>query len=488
MLSAVQHQQHFVPEINNDNSKNIRNDKNFRTTEMNEDNEDFYFLGQHLNTSGLLLQEEEEEEEYYNLPNNFEIANRAFYATINKFTRQSCPDASKRRSPPYSFLENWHLHSIYSKSQQTLLGITPVRPAVLLSGDDFMFTPPFIQQDDEEEEAEEEYNEEYMMTDEEEDVLDWDRNEGDATEFYHLSPCPDSNGLLFIDDEEEEDYSRHSLYRQDTTSPSNLMLFETPSASLNTTGTTTATNKYNNEHDYFNHHHTQENSWMGDEHLASHHRIHIQPNDDLLLIQQSGQEQQSSIMNNHVIDIHADDLYLSDSSSSDEQDDDLSSYDITHLYDNSKQTQPIMTRSSSVLSQKSDEASISSSVVSYQSLADILNKNNGIMATTPSLDGVVMIEDVIQPAIVTTRFNKYGSTVAAQSHASHYVDCDTNHDLELGTQQSNTDTERKNIFTRSFIYILSLWQYLMVLLESFFKRLGMSVTLTSTTDEREPLL
>lgn len=487
MLSAVQHQQHNVPEINDDNSKNIRNDKNFRTTEMNEDNEDFYFLGQHLNTSGLLLQEEEEEEEeeYYNLPNNFEIANRAFYATINKFTRQSCPDASKRRSPPYSFLENWHLHSIYSKSQQTLLGITPVRPTVLLSGDDFMFTPPFIQQDDEEEEPDEEYNDEYMMTDEEEDVLDWDRNEGDATEFYHLSPCPDSNGLLFIDDDdEEEDYNRRSLYRQDTTSPSNLMLFETPSASLNTTSTTTTTNKYNNGHAYFNHHHTQENSWMDDEHLSSHHRIHIQPNDDFLIIQQSGQEQQSSIINNHVIDIHADDLYLSDSSSSDEQDDDLSSYDITHLYDNSKQTQPIMTRSSTVLSQKSDEASISSSVVSYQSLADILNKNNGIMATTPSLDGAVMIEDVIQPAIVTTRFNKYGSTVPA----SHYVDCNTNHDLELGTQQSNTDTEPKNIFTRSFIYILFLWQYLMVLLESFFKRLGMTVTLTSTTDEREPLL
>lgn len=79
---------------------------------------------------------------------DFETANRAFHATINKFSRQNYPEYRKRA--PYNFLENWHLHSMYSKSQQILLGIPHVRPMVLLSGDDFMFTPPLLQQEDEE--------------------------------------------------------------------------------------------------------------------------------------------------------------------------------------------------------------------------------------------------------------------------------------------------------------------------------------------------
>ncbi|KAI8098855.1 uncharacterized protein BX664DRAFT_319761 [Halteromyces radiatus] len=79
---------------------------------------------------------------------DFETANRAFHATINKFSRQSYPEHRKRA--PYNFLESWHLHSMYSKSQQILLGIPHVRPMVLLSGDDFMFTPPLLQQEEEE--------------------------------------------------------------------------------------------------------------------------------------------------------------------------------------------------------------------------------------------------------------------------------------------------------------------------------------------------
>ncbi|SAM07897.1 hypothetical protein [Absidia glauca] len=77
---------------------------------------------------------------------DFETANRAFHATINKFSRQNYPEYRKRA--PYNFLENWHLHSMYSKSQQILLGIPHVRPMVLLSGDDFMFTPPLLQQEE----------------------------------------------------------------------------------------------------------------------------------------------------------------------------------------------------------------------------------------------------------------------------------------------------------------------------------------------------
>ncbi|KAI8875418.1 hypothetical protein K501DRAFT_338719 [Backusella circina FSU 941] len=157
----------IIPEEENNNN-NIKNFRAAKDYHEDQEDEDFYFLGQHLNTPGLL---DDEYPDYYD--SNFEIANRAFYATINKFTRQSCPESSRRKTS-YSFLENWHLHSIYSKSQQTLLGISPVRPSVLLSGDDFMFTPPFV-------------------SPENSDQLEFDWEESDDSEFYSLSPCPESN-------------------------------------------------------------------------------------------------------------------------------------------------------------------------------------------------------------------------------------------------------------------------------------------------------
>ncbi|KAI8328228.1 hypothetical protein BC941DRAFT_445327 [Chlamydoabsidia padenii] len=98
-------------------------------------------------------------EPFYSTPmmtnDYFETANRAFHATINKFSRQNYPEHRKRNM--YNFLENWHLHNIYSKSQQVLLGIPHVRPMVLLSGDDFMFTPPLLQQQQQSDEDDDEY-------------------------------------------------------------------------------------------------------------------------------------------------------------------------------------------------------------------------------------------------------------------------------------------------------------------------------------------
>ncbi|CAO3621838.1 unnamed protein product [Cunninghamella echinulata] len=42
----------------------------------------------------------------------------------------------------YTFLENWYLHSMFNKSQKVLLGFTDIKPCVILSMDNFMFTPP----------------------------------------------------------------------------------------------------------------------------------------------------------------------------------------------------------------------------------------------------------------------------------------------------------------------------------------------------------
>ncbi|EIE76014.1 hypothetical protein G6F47_002963 [Rhizopus delemar] len=76
-------------------------------------------------------------EERNNKMSTFQIANRVFNATVDKFTKQ---DYSK-----CSFLKSWYLHNIYCKSQQALLGIQPIKPSVILCGDEFMFTPPFKQ-------------------------------------------------------------------------------------------------------------------------------------------------------------------------------------------------------------------------------------------------------------------------------------------------------------------------------------------------------
>ncbi|KAI9309310.1 hypothetical protein BJ944DRAFT_258752 [Cunninghamella echinulata] len=42
----------------------------------------------------------------------------------------------------YTFLENWYLHSMFNKSQKVLLGFSDIKPCVILSMDNFMFTPP----------------------------------------------------------------------------------------------------------------------------------------------------------------------------------------------------------------------------------------------------------------------------------------------------------------------------------------------------------
>lgn len=76
----------------------------------------------------------------YRIQQETETATRVYYVTIDKFTRQQW--ALHRRRPPYSFSEMWCLHSMYAKSQQTLLGIMDPQPAVYLAGEDSLFTQP----------------------------------------------------------------------------------------------------------------------------------------------------------------------------------------------------------------------------------------------------------------------------------------------------------------------------------------------------------
>ncbi|CEG65259.1 hypothetical protein RMATCC62417_02075 [Rhizopus microsporus] len=284
-----------------------------------------YFLGQ--NKNNIL------DEGYYYDMSNFEIANRAFYATINKFSRQNCPDTpfTKKKSSPYSFLENWHLHSIYSKSQQTLLGIHPVKPSVILCGDDFMFTPPFIPQ-----------QEEWNVVEPIEDVMLPPVNQKeyssamDGTPSLFYMPSDQSQEIVVFDNDPFDVYTEDYYH----------------------SSTTTGDDEY--EDDTMN-------------------------NEQVLI---SSSSDSSSIVSSISIITESDGDHKRRSFyGNDDDDGELSSYDLMNLYDAAFDfedtntasvitTQPVpVTRSSSFLSQNSFLSA--KSAMSYQSLADIIVTNSG---------------------------------------------------------------------------------------------------------------
>ncbi|KAI8349454.1 hypothetical protein EDC96DRAFT_520116 [Choanephora cucurbitarum] len=69
----------------------------------------------------------------------FYLANRTFYTTCHKISRQNSP--SYRKKPPYTLLENWLIHSVFSKSQQILLRFPVIHPRVMMTEGDFIYTP-----------------------------------------------------------------------------------------------------------------------------------------------------------------------------------------------------------------------------------------------------------------------------------------------------------------------------------------------------------
>lgn len=500
--------------------------KNFRTTETDHEQDNLCFYSQHLNTPGLLL---DEYPAYYD--SNFEVANRAFYATINKFTRQNCPDASKRRSP-YSFLENWHLHSIYSKSQQTLLGITPVRPSVLLSGDDFMFTPPFIQQEQEEQE------EDYMEDDEEY----WE-------EFYNLSPCPDSNqdgNLVDFDQEDQDTITLAAAFPTSTaTNPSSSTVFET---SPNTD--TFFFQEQQQEQDYFYSFGSddrpifpRQNIWMGNE-GKSHNfdsPMNFRPTETLLTIRSDDDEQ-----DNLILDPLSEEPELSVcSSSSDEQQPTNSSrrssissisvhgmdsnfttgegannschaynddYDInisTTLNEQDqdetkRQQQEValnspVTRSESFFSQRSSLED-SSSIMSYQSLADLINNSNcssrksstNSVSLPPKSHSYGSVDNQTDVSAATnTATNTSNPSIINSIVNTLYNKKSNDNDEEMGIRQiplhgdtsSATNNTSTTLWGILFIYIVHFWKALVSLVA-----LTVSPFCRCSSAEREPLL
>ncbi|KAI9486746.1 MAG: hypothetical protein EXX96DRAFT_472955 [Benjaminiella poitrasii] len=111
-------------------------------TEEQDDEEDLQFDSPKLanynnDDSDELLSsdkglQDEEDEAFY-------LANKTFYITCHKISQQNSP--SYRKRPPYTFLENWLIHSVFSKSQQILLRFPVIHPKVMITEGDFIYTP-----------------------------------------------------------------------------------------------------------------------------------------------------------------------------------------------------------------------------------------------------------------------------------------------------------------------------------------------------------
>ncbi|KAG2174337.1 hypothetical protein INT43_004360 [Umbelopsis isabellina] len=137
---------HLQSEIVNDEQATLRTNpfiseqsqvKHVATTMVRDEDEDaFYFLTSQQDQLSLSPALSASSTCELDPDNIIDLATRIFYATCHKFT------AVAQQPARYSFRQSLLLHSMYSKSQQTLLGLESIRPTVLLSGEDFMFTPP----------------------------------------------------------------------------------------------------------------------------------------------------------------------------------------------------------------------------------------------------------------------------------------------------------------------------------------------------------
>ncbi|GAN08663.1 hypothetical protein MAM1_0217c08178 [Mucor ambiguus] len=122
--------------------------------EQEENPQAVYYLQDHDEEEEEDEDDENEEEDQFNIPQNteflqeeeeiegdeaFYLANRTFYTTCHKISRQNSP--SYRKRPPYTFLENWLIHSVFSKSQQILLRFPVIHPKVMMTEGDFIYTP-----------------------------------------------------------------------------------------------------------------------------------------------------------------------------------------------------------------------------------------------------------------------------------------------------------------------------------------------------------
>ncbi|EPB81796.1 hypothetical protein HMPREF1544_11481 [Mucor circinelloides 1006PhL] len=199
--------------------------------EQDENQQAVYYLQDHEEEE---KEEEEDEddgdEDQFNIPQNteflqeeeeiegdeaFYLANRTFYTTCHKISRQNSP--SYRKKPPYTFLENWLIHSVFSKSQQILLRFPVIHPKVMMTEGDFIYTPHQMatESNNESDNQQQQYyqNDEnqgqqmdYEYGDEEEyDYYDDAFIIGDEGVMVMSASAPDASQFMAEDEDDEQD-------------------------------------------------------------------------------------------------------------------------------------------------------------------------------------------------------------------------------------------------------------------------------------------
>ncbi|KAI8092315.1 uncharacterized protein B0P05DRAFT_525787 [Gilbertella persicaria] len=149
----------------------------------------------------------QQEEQDNNNDEAFYLANKTFYTTCYKISRQNSP--SYRKKPPYTFLENWLIHSVFSKSQQILLRFPVIHPKVMMTEGDFIYTPHQMATENNQMENNHDMyyqNNNYDYGDEEDyDYYDDAFVIGDEGVMMMSASAPDASQFMAEDEEEQED-------------------------------------------------------------------------------------------------------------------------------------------------------------------------------------------------------------------------------------------------------------------------------------------
>lgn len=175
-----------------------------------DDEEDMYYIQENsipymdeqvnfdLDNSNNFIQATSQEEESND--DSFYLANRTFYTTCHKISRQNSP--SYRKRPPYTFLENWFIHSVFSKSQQILLRFPVIHPKVMMTEGDFIYTPHQMANNNQQSDM---YYNNDQQEDEDYDYYDDAFVIGDEGVMVMSASAPDASQFMAADEDDDQE-------------------------------------------------------------------------------------------------------------------------------------------------------------------------------------------------------------------------------------------------------------------------------------------
>ncbi|KAL7331146.1 hypothetical protein PS15p_203378 [Mucor circinelloides] len=200
--------------------------------EQDENQQAVYYLQDHEEEEEEEDEDEDDgDEDQFNIPQNteflqeeeeiegdeaFYLANRTFYTTCHKISRQNSP--SYRKRPPYTFLENWLIHSVFSKSQQILLRFPVIHPKVMMTEGDFIYTPHQMATESNNESDNQQQQQYYQNDENQGQQMDYEYGDEEEYDYYDdafiigdegvmvmSASAPDASQFMAEDEDDEQD-------------------------------------------------------------------------------------------------------------------------------------------------------------------------------------------------------------------------------------------------------------------------------------------